>query len=112
MIDLHNMELSELLEKYQGYMHYIERDIKAEEWMKASTYAKMQDIRGELQERFSNWKNYPEIEMESALTYLANYCELNKIDFVLTAAEFLHTNNCNIYDFIDAKTKELNERDL
>lgn len=108
MIDLSNMELSELLKKYQGYTHYIERDAKTEEWMKASTYAKMQDIRRELQERFQKWKYCLEGEMESALTYLLSYCEQNHLDFVSTTTEFLQENSCDIYEFIDAK----NERDL
>lgn len=38
MVNLNNMELNELLEKYQGYMHYVENDTKAEEWMKALKY--------------------------------------------------------------------------
>ena len=108
MIDLSNMELNELLEKYQGYMHYVENDTKAEGWMKASTYAKMPDIRRELQERFQKWKYCLEGEMESALTYLLSYCEQNDLDFVSTTTEFLQENSCDIYEFIDTK----NERDL
>lgn len=108
MVNLNNMELNELLEKYQGYMHYVENDTKAEEWMKASTYAKMQDIRRELQERFQKWKYCLEGEMESALTYLLSYCEQNDLNFVSTTTEFLQENSCAIYEFIDTK----NERDL
>lgn len=89
--------MENIIKSYCDHIVAFDKAKDAENWVKKSMAATLNDIRNELKKTYPFLNEYSDYDY----LYLAFYCEENGLDFVKTATEVLNSEDHDVYGYID-----------